>query len=205
MTHVPNPRLVEFWEAYMAQIITSVVQGTYRLSLINDRFQNNNRLISARYKRILNVTMSILACQDQFGGEGSLPQGCRIVDGEPQVVLFVPTLIEVMAHLKRKHPGSYREVFETALVVGTIHETDHLAMGLAEEGDALSTLNDEQRVWAETCEHTIRPLVEIYHEPICASDMMYYQAWVKAGRNVESSEWRTFIRKLYRRVKKHNG
>lgn len=96
-----------------------------------------------------------------------------------------------------KRVGVSNEKSERGFVVDFLHELDHLAHGFVPtEGSNPSVaerIENERKTWAETCEHTIRPLLETHRLTIAPRHFSAYKAWLSAGRDANNATWRSFI------------
>jgi hypothetical protein len=124
--------------------------------------------------------------------------GTYVKDGKPYVDLLIPAIMDAHTFLLADYPHQAKEFFEYTIVIGFIHELDHLATGLVgSKEDLVKLIDHETKVWALTCEYGIRPMVEVHGVTIGSSDAEYYEDWLKSGRDAESSFWKMSIRRVY--------
>ena len=107
---------------------------------------------------------------------------------------------------KAMNPEKHKERYEDSIVVGYLHELDHLAGGFIGTIDEnlQTTIDHECLTWAETCEHTIKFFVETGRE-VNQSDLSFYNTWKKCGRNPYSKRWRDFMSNMYGGLKRNKG
>lgn len=192
-----------FWTNHLHVPLTQTLYyGLYNIQDIQERYIFLSQKINSRYGRelVFNVVMTYLP-QSRY-----VPMASGVDKGTPTVYVFLPSVID--NDKSGREEGLTAEDLELGSVVGLIHEMDHLAFGFVqEERDGyVSTLdelvNDEKRAWAETCEHTLRPLVEKQKKKFSSGTLMYLQAWNKCGRNAHSQLWDEFIRVCYGETRK---
>lgn len=125
--------------------------------------------------------------------------GSRIEDGVPTVFIFIPSVMDL--HAGEKRAGASSKDSMRSFVVDFMHELDHLAYGyVAESRQDVSIeerINNEKQAWAETCEYTIRPMLETHRATIASRQFAVYQAWVASRRDVNNPKWRSFIEEQY--------
>ena len=186
-------------------MFAQITRGRYRLVEIQARYNQLCEKIAQRYPHGLKITLSDVASEDSVGKNMTLPFGCRCINGVPEVALFVPAIRMVFEDFHKSSPRNFRQVFESCVIIGFLHELDHLALRIiGDEADLAKVINGERIVWAETCEQAVRLFLDIYIEPLCWSDMLYYSAWVRCRRNVESKQWKDFIASLYGSLRRNS-
>ncbi len=193
----------EFWNASCAPVVNQLDQGRYRLAGIQNRHDWCRREIIDRWGEPVKLELFDQQSPDTAGPKTTLAMGCRIDEGIPKIGIFVPELQKSFLQMQAKNPENLPRMFEAHMVIGLIHELDHLALGVA--GKILSmeeVINGETIVHADTCEYTIRLFAEIYGYPLPNHTKVMYSQWVECYRNRESNHWRNFIAALYRNVKR---
>ncbi|MCX6720347.1 MAG: hypothetical protein NTW11_00890 [Candidatus Staskawiczbacteria bacterium] len=174
----------------------------YPIFEIQDRYNSTLQLIYQRYGSTLAINMVTAYCR----ASTEVLCGNYFTNGHPTVDIIIPKLLDICKDEQRKNPSGWRERMRFVLVIGFMHELDHLAFGtIAKEGDKPEPLdqlvNEEANVWALTCENTLAPLIEKYKVQLTAGEYTYYNEWLKAGRDKNSQSWRSFIRWAYRRTR----
>ena len=187
----------EFWDKEAMPVIKRLLNGQYRLPEIQARFQWAVGEILGKYGVPLNIDMSFIAPTDRGGKNLILPVGCHFRGGRPEVGFFAPVFRTIFRDLRSSKPADFRKLFERDVVIGFMHELDHLVQGIIDNPNRAQVVDFECLAQAATCEHTIRVFTEVYHEELCKDDMLFYSTWVKCGRNAESKDWRDFIAKMY--------
>jgi hypothetical protein len=195
---VPNRALKEFWDREVAPIMRSLATNSYGLPEIQARHFELLQTIADRYHHELSVSILDKRCANRVDSKYCLPFGCRALEGIPEVAIFVPVVKEIFLEIRKKSPAGFRRKFETTLVIGFLHELDHLALGLTCNDPSFDAMLEVERVvWSWTCERTINVFAETYKRELCHSDRLYYDNWLRCGRNADSPCWRSFIANLY--------
>jgi hypothetical protein len=192
----PDLEMVRFFDTWVQPTVVGLFENTHRLTALSNRLRSNLAGIQKRFGHNLRITLSDKASKDTVPN-GYLPFGYKIDASQPTICIFMPAQIQVLDAIKRSHPFQYKEVFEGTVAIGLIHETDHFALGIDCSSDISQTVKIESAVWALTCEHAIRPYVEIHGQVLNPSDQRLYLEWLKAGRNAESASWISFIQSMY--------
>lgn len=165
---------------------------------MNDRYLLLTRMVEKRYRRPLEINRTTA-----YNKRSELIMaGCWISNDVPHIDLIVPALIDSYNRLVKTNGQLVGEqLFKTCAAISFIHELDHLAHGyvsINHQNKSLDFLIEIERLaWAQTCEFTIRPLVEKHGIALDESDQIYYEDWVKAGRDASSPIWIDSIRSAY--------
>jgi len=204
MEYVPDPQMAQFWNMEMNDILVPLVNGQYALSEVQERFNLLNNQIVQRYGQKILVNLSDVMPKDAAGENKIIVFGASVKNGEPQVTIFVPSLLLIFEQMLFSGRHDFRLLFGAFVVISFIHELDHLQIGFSgdEERSLEQTIDTERRAWAQTCEQTIRLFVEVYHQEISALDERYYSAWLAGGRNVDSQVWKGFIAGMYKSLQR---
>ncbi len=190
------------WTGVVKPITDSILLGTIPFPEINKVAQENQASIANLYSTSLTVRIWI----NLFGhlhddGNKTTLFACGLVNNNPQVAVFLSILDRAFFHIiKYKHGNTQlgAEIFQNTVLVGVMHEIDHIALGLiGKKEDPIQTLIDiECAVWAKTCKDTLSPLIEQY-----GKEFPYYKSiydeWVLCGRSAESQRWKDSIAKTY--------
>jgi len=191
----------KFWDSEIAPFMMKLDNGTYALKEIQQRYS----FLCQKIFEIFGVRLHIAAnafMPPDFAGEGfCLPTGARFFNGRPEIGMFVPVLASIFEDIRRTKREGARERFETTVISGIIHEMDHFVLGVYGDPQSMShVIEGETRVWAQTCEHTLRLFYEVHKRELCSNDISYYSNWVRCGRDVENPNWKAFIASLYSRL-----
>ncbi len=187
-----NPELWAFWRTKLEPFVTMLLKGKHPMRPIQERFSDNYARIMARYGRFATIS------QSHEVGPLIHAFGTNLSGGKPNIVFFSHSLKIGYEKMVKAAGSKADEAFQNALTVGFLHETDHLAFGFMRKSDDPAHIIDlEQATWAETCEHTLRPMVEGCDTLIIRSDQETYQAWVDCGRDRSSKAWRDAITSRY--------
>ncbi len=192
----------EFWSRHLKKVFEDeLINSKYSVTEINERYKLLTEKIRLRHKQNLQVSLVTNFSKDS---ESALA-GPWIKNGKPTVDLIIPSLMRVHESLIKKHGIMLGEkIFELTAVTAFIHELDHLAFGYMNEQDiSLKTLvENECLAWAQTCEYTIRPLVEKCRFKLSESEQTYYSNWINSDRNADNPLWKEFIHKTYAHTRK---
>lgn len=187
----------EFLDAHLQATITRILpSGKFFIPEIQARYN----FVVSKINALYGVEHSFEA-PNIYGHSKFVTVGVRISNGVPSVQLYMPSIMDM--YRAGKGLGMSEETLQRLFVIDLMHELDHLAFGfLSDEGQAYSKekyINNERLAWAETCEHTIRPMVETHRLRIEGLQLQCYRAWVEGGRNPENGRWKEFIGSLYRK------
>jgi hypothetical protein len=191
-----NAVIRQFCENEVFPLLQSLMSGTYRLPEVQTRYISNCTEIAQRYKcsalnhgisdmKPLVGTATTVAMFGYGFTESSLPQ----------VTIFLHSLYGTFEEERALDPVGFRQPFGTRVVIGYMHELDHLAKGFAgKRHDPIEThLRNETFAQAETCEYTIRPIFEIHKLRVTQDILTRYSHWLRAERNVHSPYWTSYI------------
>lgn len=188
----------QFWKDHMDHFVNKLIEHTYAIPEINERFEKLVKEVNRRYGRltIARITTYFPESHSILGGAGLSK------DGSAELSLIMPAIMDAYYRMQASGHTHLEKLFEHMVIIGIMHELDHIAhekiLGTRSNPPPLSVLLDkETKAWALTCEYTIRPLVERHGVPLTPSDFNYYNTWLRADRNVESSVWKEFIRNTY--------
>lgn len=185
----PESEVKAFWARELEGLFKErILTGQTEYAVLNAQLRESRVEIRKRYGRDLEMRMVA-----NYAKAGWLVMmGSLVSKGQPAVELIIPSLM-ILHHECAKRGHDARRAFELAILVGFLHELDHLALG---EVGRSTHVESEKRAWARTCERTIRPLVE-FGAPVEAGHRIYYDAWVSARRDERSPKWDAFIRTHY--------
>lgn len=193
-----QPWAREFYEARIKPTLYQLLQKEYRLDDIQTLFDNRMQVIANSYPKMLWV--GVCQTDNVSNGRGKMKQGsfitfqCIVENGQPQIRISLPSLKAVFDSFNGN--PNQDQIFEMELVIGLIHELDHLALGRAERIDGLEErIANEALVWSITC-ITIGLLVKL-GQVVDGEHVAMQTAWEKGGRNLQSTCWQDYIRGLY--------
>lgn len=195
--HLPLPfeESVGFYETHMRHVVEDQFdRGGHPLREVNERVNTLRGRVAQKFGKVLHLQfMHVYAEPGPRVYEMSLIQ-----DNLPFLYVVVPAHRNRYLHYASMQTADATARFENALTVGIVHELDHLALDATNPlpvtySEKEKFIWGEIMAWAETCEHTIRVFVE-KGMPVSEDERYIYDAWVRAGRSVESPEWMKFIR-----------
>lgn len=198
-TNPDEETLKEFWELHMKPVFEDkIFKLDYPIKEINDRCKFLMAKIYMDNHTILDVKRTLVF----FPSNNWVYESGDIVNNIPTIHFFAPALYNVHEVLIRNNGKDAGEkIFQLTVVVAFINQLDHLAYGYAYNGKRLKTeelIECERQAWALTCKYTLAPLVKngqkIY---LGETEQRFYDAWVNASENVDSKEWKDFIKNLY--------
>ena len=203
MAYIPDKEMKEFWERETWPTIRDLTNGQCQIPEIRQRHSLLVESIEITYDRRPNVAIHDRPSPDAVSAAHVLPFGCRTNNGQPEMAIFVPALKIMWEEMRRKKFVGFRQRYQTAILIGFIHELDHINLGFIWASPSIDQMiHAESVVWGSTCEHTIRPLVDNHHLELCHSDQLFYSMWVKSGRNVNGPQWKGFVASLYTTIKR---
>jgi hypothetical protein len=191
------------WSNHFQQVFDQELSlNKYPIPEIQSRYNMALQLINQRYGPTLAISMVTTYC----GASRDVLCGNCFTNGHPTVEIMIPKLLDICKAEQSKDFHGWQDRMRFVLVVGIMHELDHLAFGTMEkEGDKPAPLDqlvdEEANVWALTCENTLTPLIEKYKVQLTGDEYIYYTEWLKARRDKNSQSWRDFIRWAYSRTR----
>ena len=193
----------DVWTNDFQNIVVSLFSNAYPLQKIQERFDRLSGAIVDRYHT--NVPIHLITTY--MAENADIFAGCYITNGQPQLDIIIPRLLDIIGEQRDKADPEWRATAQDELLVGILHEFDHIAiqknLGASAYPPSLDELVEaESAAWAQTCEHTITLLIEEYHAPLPRTDHIYYEKWVAAGHNENSPLWKDFIRSAYVQARK---
>lgn len=191
----PNPysekQIHDFWDSYLNKVVMEeLVPGKYHIPEINKRFLV---LSQATAKRCGGYNISPSTSYNEHSR--LVVAGCAIKDSVPQLIIFVPAVMDIHAMLRIKSAVDHKKQFEVTVVTLVMHELDHIAGGWIGTPDQsrAELVRGEIDAWAETCKHTLKTFVK-YGYTLGPSEKEYYDSWVYCGQ-AKNECWKSFIQK----------
>ena len=184
----------KFWEEHLSTLVMKQLAGTaHPNEIVNLIIQERYRLINERY----NNPRFALEGNENYGPKDAL-MGARVEPGVVAIGFMVPALMDSFHGIGADRNPAQRSVFENGLVMGYIHELDHLAYDLIESPRTLEErVTSESITWAKTVQ-SMELLVSKGAFQLHPSDQKYYSVWLESKRRKDSSMWVSFIREMYR-------
>lgn len=187
----------QFWGNQLHVIKELTESQQYPIPEIREYYLKAQQDILNRYGKevYMQVTVNYAPIsRDVIGGSSALGDG-------PKLGIFTPALRDIWENSKNSTDPKWKEKFDNLSLVALMHELDHLASGyVLTPTNADTSLEGrvlrEKKAWALTCENTMEPLVR-NGKQLEHSDQIRYDAWIKAGRDVNSPLWEEFIRRLH--------
>ncbi|MEK7646469.1 MAG: hypothetical protein AAB381_02130 [Patescibacteria group bacterium] len=111
-------------------------------------------------------------------------------------VLHVPALLDTFKEVRGSGRADWRKLFETYFTIMLMHEMEHAGYD-GRSATAAVTKEEESRAWAETCRHTITPLVELYNLPTFQIQNRFYVAWKLSNGDTGHPAWQEVLESVY--------
>lgn len=126
-------------------------------------------------------------------------QGAASIDERTSTMgieIFVSPLFDQYKLLKSSGKSNWLETFHSHLLILAMHEMEHATVYPMPK---VVSLEEESRAWAETCRHTIAPLVENHKVALAPNDTeaVFYEAWKASQGNVQKPEWQAAVKRVY--------
>jgi hypothetical protein len=188
-----------FWKEHVQPYTERLLTGSYEMVPVQQHFMHNAKNMFERYKQsfLIQPYNSVVRIPGYKPGSNCI--ACIIENGRPIIAYFIPDLMVVMNKLQlmTEDVEFVRQLFESYIVIGTMHETDHLANGWAgAASDYERSIEFERLAHAATCEHTVRHFADI-RKPVLTDTALRYRLWVECGRNADHPDWVADIRRRY--------
>lgn len=191
-----------FWEQNFQTIFTNLLFNyQYPIPEIGQRVKELNTAIQKRYHQNLKINLQERYLAPSQPNKYVFAGSTLSAGTSPTIYLSVPALMIAYQELQKAGQLEKQKYTEINFLIGFIHELDHLAGGYViadKKTESLEKLVEcEKRAWAETCEKTIRILVEDYQLKLSPTERIFYEQWLKAGRNANNPSWQEFIKNTY--------
>ncbi len=181
-----------FWDKELKSIIADQLFGRqHPFQEINDRM---TEVLVITSKRFNGNVIAVNLATNYHRLSNLIEASSGIDNGKPMISLYIPSIMDQYDQCKSRGGAVWRELFANHVTVVCLHETDHLVLG--EESQTNIDAIEEARIWAETVQKTLTPLVEKHNQPIVMSDFSFYQDWITAGK-ANNTSWQTLIQKRY--------
>ena len=189
---------------FQGMFTDGLFSNRYPLPKIQERYNLESGIISKRYHANMQINLvtnyyaksSCILCGNLLG-----------TNGQPIVEIIVPKMIDIYKAGQLVNEPGWEEKVRYTAIVSFLHELDHLAYGKELEPNEHSLspealAEEEAKVWALTCEDTIRPLIEDYKIKLSDNECLFYNKWLESGHDGNSLKWHDFIGWAYGRVAK---
>ncbi|MBX4197955.1 hypothetical protein KW782_01325 [Candidatus Parcubacteria bacterium] len=191
-----------FWENEIQPHVSQLMTGKYSLRPVQERYTLNANRIVQRYSQSYlvqpyNTAIQLAGKQVEYN-----PIACKIENGKPLVAVFIQAFMAGMNKLRSltQDPHLINATFEAVVVIGMMHEMEHLANGwIGADLDYEKMIEFERLAHGETCEHTLEHFATT-RKPVLESQVKLYQKWVACGRSADHPEWIAEIRRMYRQA-----
>ncbi len=192
-----------FVDAHLQKLlIEDLPSGSYELPQIQRRHDTLRKKIDRLYGEEHLLGFKVEDAQHPLSPFTVITS--EFQDGDPIIVVFLSPLMRLFE--EERGAGVTEEDSERFFLIDFIHQLDHLALGhRLKEGEIPSQkkwTKNELAAWAQTCEFSIRPILETPGLRVAPRHSVYYKAWVASGRNVSSEKWKAFIEREYFREPK---
>jgi hypothetical protein len=202
LTPYTETQLKAFHAFHMQKVLEEgLMVGKHPVPELNARYIKLMEMVKKRYGMYPTFTLS--PSYDKTSRERAGTSG--IINRVPTVGFIVPALWDYYVELQGIWGSKLGEaMFSNALIIGLLHELEHLGYGLIDDSRKAFDPNldaVEAATWAHTCEETIRIFVE-KGLPLANNERASYQVWVESGRNAASSKWQKAIKDRYESARK---
>lgn len=182
-----DEELHAFWDSHFNRtVMEEVLRARYSVSDINNRYLELSRRSAERYGKVFAIEAST-----SFNNRSrDVLAGCDARGGNPVLRIFVP------AQLQFYRSGKVTpQTFEVSIVIGLLHELEHLASGCDNVDGKEALIASEVTAWDRTCRYTVSALVRAGRnlDPVGAT---MYRGWLACGQK-EGPCFNAFIREHY--------
>lgn len=197
----PEAQVRTFYAARMQSVVEStLVKREHPLPEIAQLLRELLDKVQKRYSKLPHVEF----VPTHRPESPTIREASAVFDGVPIMLMVIPARMDQYYWWRGQGTAGHEEMFKTSIVIGIIHELQHLAYGM-EYGDNVPSSNDaldreEVSIWALTCEKALRVFIENGYATT-PEDRLYYDAWVAGGRTELSQSWNTFVRQTYAKTR----
>tara|TARA_Y100000310_G_C20521142_1_gene733742 strand:+ start:224 stop:922 length:699 start_codon:yes stop_codon:yes gene_type:complete len=187
--------IYEFWDMYLKVFIQEELhEGMHPSSTVNEVTQERIRSINERYDNpkfeFWGFDRYHIASRDVF-----LSMAYR--GGSVQIQFFIPALMDEFYATGADRDPVQRHIFDNFLVIGYLHELDHIVLGYIDTGNIPEVLLAyESATWAKTVQ-SIELLVTKDAFALHSLDQSFLDAWIHSGKDITSDVWLNWIRYVY--------
>ncbi len=189
----------QFWDENLEKPINlGLIQGMYALPEIREHYVALVSKITTIYgkKPIVERSVTYNSTSKNAGG------GAVVRQGQPFVVLFIPSIMDHYKILKMATPSDFTERFEGSVVATLLHELEHLSLNQPEnlEGNKKILIQSEAEAWALTCSKVLEAYVR-HGKKLTVSESDAYAKWLSCG-SANNACWMNFMESRHAEVTK---
>jgi hypothetical protein len=195
--HHTSQELHDFWDAELNEWINSYVGGSNLVyPEINKRFEFINQSVVTIQKK--PVAISLVEGYHLLNPKVLASAGLNASARVANIELYIPALLNQFNDFKKTGRPNWHNEYRTHVLIVMMHELEHLAqVWHVSVQPTHIDIAEESRAWAETCRHTMVPLVENYKVTICDTEATFYKAWKVSGGNTNHVAWTDALNKIY--------
>jgi hypothetical protein len=193
----------KFWASKMEPLMKPIFTRTHRLEEVNQFMGKMSKGTIAQYgKKVIIVIEFKYNPSPVQSTSGHSFAGARVVDGIPNLIVYVPELMDFWDRLVAKGIDELQcyQMFECRITIVMTHEISHFGLGHVSStkptDKAMSQAESE--AWTLGCQDIFPRFVEMYgDDSILGSDIVpIYRLWIASERDENSEVWRKGIKKL---------
>lgn len=197
---VCQPQTTQFSEDYFMKLVTQTVSVGHPNETVSRILEERYRFVEEKRNEDIEW---LIAVSSYSAGKRVLSTVRDEVRDEGRVIwitFFRPTIEELFYLSLADQGGINRQRFENSMVIGHIHELDHLVFDTTEPPyDTLEKrIDSEALTWAKTAE-SIELIRRTSEFPLIPPDEELYRTWLNSGGRVDSPAWRNRIESIYAR------
>ena len=198
---------VEQLHAFWDNKLKSIAQDQWAISQIpypevNERCKKLHAQIIEHSRKALQISMVT-----NYHWASVLVEAAAGFDHSNNAVsisLYIPSILDSHLALERSKNPLWRKLFVSHQIILLMHELEHAANADISNSRAID-IAEESRAWAETCRHTIVPLVDTYQLPIHNIEVDLYKSWKQCNGDTNSPIWKQAIVRHYGGLDKKDG
>ncbi|OHB19097.1 MAG: hypothetical protein A2666_04260 [Parcubacteria group bacterium RIFCSPHIGHO2_01_FULL_47_10b] len=198
--HLTQQEVQEFCANQLHVLKELIENHEYPIPEIKERYVKLLEDIRKRYQKAVSIQVTVN--YNPIGKEVIAASTVTKEDG-PKLGIFTPALKDIWERYSRESDDpNWKEKFENLTIVSVLHELDHLSSGYVitptnQDTSLEGRVLREKHAWALTCQNTMEILIK-NGKRLDPSHQLRYDAWIKAGRDVNSPVWEEFIRRIHR-------
>ncbi len=182
-----------FWDRELNDLMwTQLVGGTLPYPEVNQHFAILKQRVTEQTGHQLNVNLS--TNYHWAHTQIIASAGVNLSNNTRHVSLYIPAIMDTFDLLKSSGEKNWQAAFKSHMIVVFMHEMEHTSDNRQQTA---IDIKEESRAWAETCRHTIVPLVDHHDVTLFQNEWNVYQAWRRAHGDTNNVYWLTMMQKLY--------
>lgn len=190
-----------FWEEVLSSMVQdNILKGRAPLPAISQRISVLQGQIVGRFDKPYDIDV-ILNYSETGNRRVQCHSGVK-KDKTPVLMILVASIQDYYNELRKSGALDWQQMFFNKMIISLEHELDHLAISLMTElqsvnGRALTLeelVDGEAEVWHYSCLYVIGPMIE-NSLPIDNRMKKVYQAWLRCGKQADSTCWKMYIRR----------